>query len=168
MKNLKKTPLIYVSVQGDAKKCSPDLAFPNGIVISKDLTQVTVAETVAQRLVSFKRASDGSLYDRQLLKKIEGAWPDGICLDARGCIWLAPVKNPEVLCIDSTGIVIERIATNGSPIACALGGNEEAILYVTTAPFGAPVVEGVEDFYRTKRAGFVEKISVSAGPAEYS
>jgi sugar lactone lactonase YvrE len=64
---------------------------------------------------------------------LEGAVPDGICLDAEGTIWVASPLSKEVLRVREGGQVVERIATPTQAIACALGGTDGRTLFVLTA-----------------------------------
>ena len=64
------------------------------------------------------------------LEALEGAVPDGICLDAEGCIWVASPVSKEVLRVREGGEVVERLATGDMAIACMLGGPRRRTLYV--------------------------------------
>ena len=63
--------------------------FPNGTVITPDGQTLIVAETFGHRLTAFDIQPDGTLSHRRVWADLEGAFPDGICLDAEGAIWVA-------------------------------------------------------------------------------
>jgi len=62
------------------------------------------------------------------------AFPDGICLDAEGCVWVASPGDREVIRVREGGAVVERVSTGDRlAIACALGGNDDRTLFVCTS-----------------------------------
>ncbi len=63
---------------------------------------------------------------------MNGAAPDGICLDAEGAIWLASPVSREVLRVRQGGEVTHRCATPGQAVACMLGGPDMRTLFVLT------------------------------------
>ncbi|HXA30692.1 MAG TPA: SMP-30/gluconolactonase/LRE family protein [Acidimicrobiales bacterium] len=108
-----------------------DLMVPNGTVITPAGDRMIIAESLAQRLTSFRIAADGSLSDRQVFADLGEETPDGICLDADGGIWFASVNEDQVVRVEEGGTVTDRIATSGRrAIACMLGGDDRRDLYV--------------------------------------
>jgi sugar lactone lactonase YvrE len=118
-------PLVEPQVVAD------DLMVPNGTVITPAGDRMIIAESLAQRLTSFRIAADGSLSDRQVFADLGEETPDGICLDADGGIWFASVNEHQVVRVEEGGRVTDRIATSGRrAIACMLGGDDRRDLYV--------------------------------------
>ena len=118
-------PLVEPRVVAD------DLMVPNGTVITPAGDRMIIAESLAQRLTSFRIAGDGSLSDRQVFADLGEETPDGICLDADGGIWFASVHEHQVVRVEEGGTVTDRIATSGRrAIACMLGGDDRRDLYV--------------------------------------
>ena len=118
-------PLVEPRVVAD------DLMVPNGTVITPEGDRMIIAESLAQRLTSFRIAADGSLSDRQVFADLGEETPDGICLDADGGIWFASVNEHQVVRVEEGGTVTDRIATSGRrAIACMLGGDDRRDLYV--------------------------------------
>jgi sugar lactone lactonase YvrE len=128
-----KTEILLVEPDGRARAAAGELAFPNGMVITPDGKTLIVGESFAARLTAFDIAEDGSLSNRRVFAKLEGAVPDGICLDAEGCIWAASPPSKECLRVREGGEVVERIATDTLAIACMLGGSDRRTLFVLTA-----------------------------------
>lgn len=126
---LKSTVLILVTPEGRASVVAQDLAFPNGMVISADGKTLIVAETFAARLTAFTVASDGSLSARRVWAKLEGAVPDGICLDAEGAVWVASPRSREVLRVREGGQITHRLPTENPAVACMLGGPDRRTLF---------------------------------------
>jgi sugar lactone lactonase YvrE len=125
--------LIVVEPDGRARIAADELAFPNGSVITPDGRTLIVGESFASRLTAFEIAPDGSLGGRRQWAKLEGAVPDGICLDAEGAVWVASPVSNELLRVREGGEVLDRIPTSQSAIACMLGGPERRMLFVLTA-----------------------------------
>ncbi|HWF23502.1 MAG TPA: SMP-30/gluconolactonase/LRE family protein [Acidimicrobiales bacterium] len=118
-------PLVEPQVVAD------DLMVPNGTVITPAGDRMIIAESLAQRLTSFRIAADGSLSDRQVFADLGEETPDGICLDDDGGIWFASVNEHQVVRVEEGGRVTDRIATSGRrAIACMLGGDDRRDLYV--------------------------------------
>lgn len=142
--------LILVTPSGEARVVARDLMFPNGTVITPDGATLIVGETYGARLTAFDIDEDGSLSGRRVWAQLEGAVPDGICLDAEGAIWVASPLGNEVLRVEEGGRVTHRVTVSSLAIACMLGGPERRHLLVCSAPSVRP------DECRTQRAGRIE------------
>ncbi len=130
---VKSTGLILVTPDGNARVVADDLLFPNGCVITPDARVLIVGETFGARLSAFDIQPDGSLAGRRVWAQLNGAVPDGICLDTEGAIWLASPTSREVLRVREGGQVTHRIKTNNPALACALGGDDRRTLFVLSA-----------------------------------
>ena len=80
--------LVRVSPDGRASVAAGDLMFPNGTVITEGDTLI-IAETYGRRLTAFDIAGDGTLAGRRVFADLGDGFPDGICLDAEGAVWVA-------------------------------------------------------------------------------
>ena len=83
------TDLLRVDLDGSVHRVASDLWFPNGMVITPDGQTLIVAETFRNRLTAFRIEPDGALNERRVFAELPGMYPDGICLDAEGAVWLA-------------------------------------------------------------------------------
>lgn len=124
------TVLILVTPEGTASVVAEELEFPNGCVITPDGGTLIVGETFGGRLTAFAVSADGTLSGRRLWAKLDGAIPDGICLDAEGALWVASPRSREVLRVCEGGVVTHRIATENQAVACMLGGADRRTLFV--------------------------------------
>lgn len=150
----KKTEILLVTPDGKVRVAARDLAFPNGMVITPDGRSLIVGESFGARLTRFEREPDGGLTDRRLFAKLSGAVPDGICLDAEGCVWVASPVSRECLRVREGGEVLERVRTETQSIACMLGGGDRRTLFVLTSE----VIEPAECAKR--RSARVETVRV--------
>src|SRR4051794_10975799 len=83
--------IAVVTPDGSARQVAGDIAFPNGMVVTPDGATLIVAESFARRLTAFDIADDASLANRR--SWADDVAPDGICLDADGCIWTGSVRT---------------------------------------------------------------------------
>jgi len=129
------TAMALVSPEGVVSLAADDLLCPNGAVITPDGRTLIVAESLAGRLTAFTLGTRGELFDRRCFAPIEGHVPDGICLDAEGCVWAASPFAQEVIRVREGGEIVARIRIeNGAPYACALGGADGRSLFICCAP----------------------------------
>jgi len=132
------TELILVRGQNQAEVVATDLFFPNGSVITPDGRTLIVAETFAACLTAFDIEPSGQLSNRRIWAQLEGAVPDGICLDTADGIWVASPTSQECLRVIMGGAVTERIKVEDEAFACMLGGEDGRQLFILTAPSSAP------------------------------
>lgn len=149
-----KTEILIVEPDGRARAGPGELAFPNGMVITPDGRTLIVGESFAARLTAFDIGEDGGLSNRRVFAKLDGATPDGICLDAEGCVWMASPPSKECLRVREGGEVLERIPTGIMAIACMLGGSDRRTLFVLTAETTDP------DECMKKKSARVETVRV--------
>jgi sugar lactone lactonase YvrE len=128
------TNLVVVAPDGAIAQVISDMAFPNGMVLFEDGRTLVVAETFGQRLTAFDRAPDGTLSNRRIFAQLQFVFPDGICLDAEGEVWVANAASPECLRVAEGGEVTARVVTSQASYACMLGGDDRSTLFVMTAP----------------------------------
>ena len=148
------TELIRVDPDGRAVIAATELRFPNGSVITPDGRTLIVGESYGACLTAFTLGADGALSGRREWAKLEGAVPDGICLDAEGAVWVASPLSKDVLRVREGGAVAERIPAGRPAIACMLGGPDRRTLFVLTADSFHP------DEALAKRSARVEIVRV--------
>jgi sugar lactone lactonase YvrE len=149
------TCIARVDPDGHVSRAADDLSFPNGTVITPDGTTLIVAETLAHRLTAFDVAADGALSKRRLFAQLgEECFPDGICLDADGAVWVADARRPRVLRVLDGGGIERTVATGDRfAFACMLGGDDRQTLYVCTNTGSGPAMA-------EKRDGRIEAVKV--------
>jgi sugar lactone lactonase YvrE len=150
--------IALVTSDGDAREVADGLAFPNGMVVTPDNETLIVAESFAMRLTAFDIAEDGSLSNRR--SWAEGLAPDGICLDADGCIWSATAHGANDCARVREGAeILERIQLDRACFASMLGGPDRRTLFMVATEWRGP--EQIEDVIK-ERTGRVLAVEAPA------
>ena len=152
--DFKLADLIRVEPDGTASVAAAGLAFPNGSVITPDGGTLIVGETRGHILSAWDRAADGGLSNRRVWADLDGGYPDGICLDAEGAVWVSDPRNKETIRVLEGGEVTERISTGDyGSFACMLGGGDRRTLFICTCLQSGP---GTAEL----RSGRIETVQV--------
>ena len=152
------TTLVRVTPIGEVRVVADGLWFPNGAVITPDGKTLVVGETLGGCLTSFDIDADGNLSNRRSFAEHVGMFPDGICLDEEGAIWVADPRNKEVVRIRRSGEAVERIdLVDRGAYACMLGGFDRRTLFicsnVDSGPKTAEMKAGKIEFTRVDVPG---------------
>jgi sugar lactone lactonase YvrE len=148
------TCLIRVDPDGRVTRAAEDMHFPNGSIITPDGKTLIVAETIAHRLTAFDIAADGTLANRRVFAAIDGCFPDGICLDAEGAVWVTDARGHRILRVFAGGRIARTISMGERhAFACMLGGADRKTLYLCTCTASGPDVAAA-------REGRIERIAV--------
>ena len=135
--------LARVDPDGTVTRAATGLMFPNGSVITPDGGTLIVGETWGMCLTAFTIAADGTLSGRRVWANIDPHFPDGICLDAEGAIWVADPRGNCVIRVKEGGEITDRIDMGRGAFACMLGGDDGRTLFICTADASGPAVETV-------------------------
>jgi sugar lactone lactonase YvrE len=139
--------IALVAPDGEAREVANELAFPNGMVVTPDNKALVVGESFAGRLTAFDIADDGTLTNRRVWA--DGVAPDGICLDADGCIWASTgLTANDTARIREGGEVLERIEVGRPCFATMLGGPGRRTLFMLTADWRG--TEGIDDVIKER------------------
>lgn len=140
------TCLVRVDPDRSVHQAADGLMFPNGTVITPDGKTMIVGETFAHRLTAFDVAADGTLSNARLWAEIDGCYPDGICLDAEGAIWVSDPFGRRVLRVLEGGRITHSVdlAPRGA-YACMLGAADRRTLYVVTNSGSGPAMADKRD-----------------------
>jgi sugar lactone lactonase YvrE len=132
------TSIVRIDPSGVASEAAADMAFPNGTVIFPGGKLLVVGESFGTRMTAFDINDDGTLTNRRVWAQLELVAPDGCCLDAEGCIWVANALGSECVRVAEGGEVVDRVATSQNSFACMLGGADRRTLYCITGPSSNP------------------------------
>ncbi len=152
--------VIRVDPDGTATLAAKDMLFPNGMAITPDGSTLIVAESTGQRLTAFDIEADGSLTNRRVwaafgdvptatdfggfMAQIKVA-PDGICLDAEGCVWFADAFGNRAVRVREGGEIVGEVSAGDLGVfACMLGGDDGRTLFLCAAPSFVEAVASVD------------------------
>jgi sugar lactone lactonase YvrE len=128
------TAMALVSPDGRVAVAADGLDCPNGTVITPDGRFLIVGESMGHRLTRFAIAPDGGLSDRQVFAELGEHVPDGICLDAEGCVWVASPFGGAVIRVREGGEIVDRAPVEAAgAYACMLGGEDGRTLFICCA-----------------------------------
>lgn len=156
--------VIAVEPDGRAWVAADGLCSPNGTVISPDGAMVVLAETYARRVVRFDRDAAGRLSGRRQLIQFGETWPDGVCLDAEGAVWVCSPYSSEVVRVTADGEVACRWTIPGA-VACALGGADGRTLFVVAVDTRWLSISEPGAAAQAQGGGGVYTVRVSVGAA---
>ncbi len=128
-----------VSVAGEISLLAEGLAYPNGLVISANGSDLLVALTGKNRVNRYVVDSQGIPIRRTIFVQLSGGWgPDGMALDVDGNLYIAHVGEGYILILNKDGDLLERIPVGGNrPTNLTFGGPERKSLYITEADTGS-------------------------------
>ncbi|MFI5871468.1 SMP-30/gluconolactonase/LRE family protein [Streptomyces sp. NPDC051445] len=124
---------------GPAELILDDVAVSNGTGWSPDGTLMYYVDSPTRRVDVFAHSADGRVSDRRPFVTIEdgAGFPDGLTVDADGCVWVALWDGGAVRRYTPEG-ELDRVIVLPTPriTACAFGGAGLTDLYITTARVG--------------------------------
>ncbi|MFF9026803.1 SMP-30/gluconolactonase/LRE family protein [Streptomyces iakyrus] len=130
--------LSRVTGEGTVEVVLDDVAVSNGTGWSPDGRLMYYIDSPTRRVDVFDHA-DGRISGRRTLAEIEesAGFPDGLTVDAEGCVWVALWQGSAVRRYTPGG-ELDRVIELPVPLvtACAFGGPDLTDLYITTARTG--------------------------------
>lgn len=127
---------------GTIHPVSDGLAFPNGMAVTPDNATLIVAESYGGVLTAYDIAPDGDLSNRRVWADLQGAAPDGICIDAEGAVWFAEVPGHRCVRVREGGEIVQTITSELGCFACMLGGPDGTTLFATAAAWPDAMTPG--------------------------
>ena len=129
--------LYCLDESGAAQVMLSGVTISNGIAWSLDETTMYYVDTPTQGIDAFDfDVETGAITDRRRIVKIdpESGSPDGLVVDAEGCIWLALWDGWEVRRYDPDGKHIGTVAVPAARVTKpAFGGPDLTDMFITTA-----------------------------------
>lgn len=149
------TEMDFASGRGALHALAPDwstevildgLTLPNGLDWSPDDSVLYLADTIERVVLAFDfDLEDPGISGSRTLIEFGHAdgLPDGLTVDADGCLWIAMWEGGRIVRVSPDGEVLAEIAVPvHQPTSCAFGGPDLDVLYVTTAREGLEVGAG--------------------------
>ncbi len=115
-----------------------DVAFPNGVILSRDEKVLYLNNSAGEYLIAFDVQADGSLTNRRNFAKYDGMKPnaagavqsgaDGLAIDSEGRVYVAASNGVQVF--NAQGQYLGTIPTPRPPQNLAFAGTDKKTLYV--------------------------------------
>lgn len=125
--------VFLATADGSVRQVADDVAFPNGMAVTPDNSTLIVADSYRHSLVAFDIGADGELSNRRVWAELGKGVPDGICVDAHNAVWYADVPNQRCVRVAEGGTALQTIDLDRGAFACALGGPDGTMLFITAA-----------------------------------
>jgi sugar lactone lactonase YvrE len=129
--------LYRLDTDGSLTELETGLPIPNGMGFTPDRDRLYFTETVEGRIYRYDYdESTGAVSNREVFvdaNDVPGN-PDGMTVDAEGCVWAAFWDGGRIARYDPDGTEIERVELPAKKVsAVTFGGAEYDTAYVTTA-----------------------------------
>ena len=127
-----------VDGDGTTQRVLADVMISNGMGWSPDQSTMYYIDTLTFRVDRFDYDPDtGEIEGRRPFLTFDGSTggPDGMTMDAEGCLWVAMFGGYHVQRFSPEGERLETVVTPGAPqtTCCCFGGPDLDTLYITTA-----------------------------------
>jgi D-xylonolactonase len=114
----------------------------NGPAVSPDGRTLYHTDTLEQRIYAFDLAADGTLSRKRLFIEVADGYPDGMAVDAEGCLWVATFGGWRIDRYDAAGNKMDEMRFPCANVTkLAFGGDDLRTVYVSTARKGLSATE---------------------------
>lgn len=129
-----------IDSSGKVKEQFNGIGIPNTMAWSNDGSKLFLSDSWLQKTFSFD-VVNGSLIPSSKTEIVNlqntQATPDGGAIDINGNIWIAHWHGYKLVCINPNGEVLHELALPvPKPTSCCFGGNDNKILFITSAREG--------------------------------
>ncbi len=132
-----KPQVYYIAPGGQAQSVAEGIAFPNGVLLSRDEKTLYVNNTQGEYLLAFDIQKDGTLTNRRNFGKYEqvtrtpaggfASGADGLALDSEGRVYAATTAGVQVF--SEKGVHLGIIPLSRTPQNIAFAGPGKKTLY---------------------------------------
>ncbi|MDX2138797.1 MAG: SMP-30/gluconolactonase/LRE family protein [Chloroflexota bacterium] len=138
--------LYCLEVDGSIRKLREGILLSNGLGFNDDCTTLYYADSLARTITRFRYDTvTGTISHASLFASLamEDGVPDGLTVDAEGCVWLAVWDGARLIRYRPTGEIEREVAFPVKQVSSlTFGGNDLADIYVTTAGGDNPQENG--------------------------
>jgi sugar lactone lactonase YvrE len=134
----KPTGALYRFDAGKVVPMDEGYVITNGPALSPDGRTLYHTDTLEKRVYAFDIGADGALSNKRLFVRIEGGgYPDGMAVDALGCVWVATFGGWRIERFSADGVKVGEVCFPCANITkLAFGGPDLCTVYATTARKG--------------------------------
>lgn len=137
---------LFSYIDGVSKVLLDDLLISNGIGFSHNGEKMYFIDTPTKKVAQYQyNLNNGDILFEKYIVNINGeGWPDGMCVDLDGNIWVAEWEGGRVRKWNvNTGEVLNEIKLPCSRVtSCCLGGENLNELFITTAKSNKDILGG--------------------------
>jgi gluconolactonase len=132
-----RAPMHYLSAQGTLTRLPCDSTRPRGLGLSVDQNTLYVAAGESNKVFAYTLESVGVLSKGRVLATLSAvkdlpAGSNGLTVDQAGNIYVARSGLMTIEVLNAEGARLGRISTQEIPLFCAVGGEGQKTLFVTT------------------------------------
>lgn len=126
-----------LDVDGEVSEQLGGISIGNGIGWAPDGSRCYYVDSATNRVDDYAYDIEtGTLGDRRTLVEVE-ALPDGLAVDADGCIWVAMFLGSEVHRYTPDGRLDRVVTLPGAQVTtCSFGGDDLRTLFIAVSPYG--------------------------------
>lgn len=160
--------------QGSLYRLDPDgtvtvavdqVTISNGLAWADDGRTLFYIDTPTRRVDRFRVRTDGTLTERTPAIDVEGGFPDGMCIDVDGCLWVAIWGSGCARRYSPDGRLLAVVAVPAPQVSsCCLGGPDGRTLFLTTSQEGMSAEQRAGDAW--SGAVFCVQVDVPGAPAD--
>jgi sugar lactone lactonase YvrE len=127
--------LYRVSDSGEIERRDEGYVIPNGPAVSPDRRTLYHTDTLGRIIYAFDLDERGALSNKRPFIHVQGtAHPDGMAVDAEGCLWVGLFGGGCIERYSNDGTQIDTVAFPCTNITkLVFGGDDLRTAYVTTA-----------------------------------
>lgn len=128
--------LYCLNLKAEASLMDRGYCISNGPAFSPDGKRLYHTSTTEKTIYQFDLDASGELRNKRVFYRVPDAdgFPDGLTVDAQGCIWLCHFFGGKITRLSAAGKALSSIVLPVSNItSCTFGGAELDKLYITTA-----------------------------------
>jgi len=128
----------YDGASGRVERMDAGYVITNGPALGPDGRTLYHTDTLEKRIYAFELHADGVLSGKRLFTEIvDCGYPDGMAVDAEGCLWVATFGGGRIDRFDAGGRKLGEVRFPCSNITkLAFGGADLRTVYVTSARKG--------------------------------
>ncbi|MBO0831772.1 MAG: SMP-30/gluconolactonase/LRE family protein [Actinobacteria bacterium] len=159
--------LYRLGPDGDLGVVLRELTISNGLAWSEDGTQMYFIDTPTQRIERFDVHPDGRLTNPTPVVTIDRreGQPDGMAIDAEGCLWVALWNGWSVRRYSPTGELLATVAVDAPQVSsCCFGGPGLNTLFITTSQ--EDMTAQTRERYPNSGRLFCAEVGVAGRPAD--
>jgi gluconolactonase len=139
-----------IDAEGQAVELYSGVELTNGIGVSPDGRRLYHSDTTARKIHVHDLTPEGDVSNRGVFSKADIEFPDGLCVDEEGAVWVASYGGGSVLRYTPEGDLDRRVRVPARDVtSVCFGGADRRDLYVVTAD-NTDVPERKGTIFRTR------------------